>query len=298
MKRELSILIPVFNDRCGRLARQLDEQAAAIDGLKYEIVIGDDGSTDRNVVDDNRRAAAEGLNRRLITNQDNRGRAAIRNALADAAKYQWLLFIDGGHMQLCGEGFLQNYLACDDSWPVVYGGYCLSKPSNELKTSNLRYKYERQSKQNMSAEMRSSAPAMDFQTNNFLINKDVFRTVRFDERFVRYGYEDVFMGKSLSERGIQIYHIDNPVERCDYEANAVFLQKTIDSLLTLKEFEAELAGYSRLLNNVRLCRKLKIDNRLRNLYLKRKARWTANLEGPNPSLTIFKLFKLGYFLSL
>ncbi len=298
MKRELSILIPVFNDRCGRLARQLDEQAAKIEGLKYEIVIGDDGSTDGNVVDENRRAAAEGLNCRIISNQDNRGRAAIRNALADAAKYQWLLFVDGGHMQLCDDGFLRNYLACDGDWLVVYGGYRLSGPANELKTSNLRFKYESRTRQNMSAEMRNAAPAMDFQTNNFLINKDIFRRVRFDERFVRYGYEDVFMGKSLSERGIEIHHIDNPVERCGYEDNATFLQKTIDSLLTLKEFEAELAGYSRLLANVRLCRKLKIDSRLKNLYLKRKARWTANLTGKNPSLTIFKLFKLGYFLSL
>ncbi len=297
MKRELSVLIPVFNDRCSELVRELAEQAAAVPDLRYEIVIGDDGSTDNGVVEDNRRAA-EVPNGRYIRLQENRGRAAIRNALADAAKYSWLLFIDGGHMRVRNDDYLVNYLVCDDLWRVVYGGYSLIEPSMEIRQSNLRYKYESHVLQNMSAELRRAAPQFDFHSSNFLAHKSVFSLARFDERLVDYGYEDVLFGKELTTQGIEIQHIDNPTAFGGFEDNAKYLRKTMTSLCTLKEFERELDGYSRMASNARLCRQLKIDRRLRELFRRRSARWQANLEGPDPSLLVFRLFKLGYFLSL
>ncbi|MCD8282351.1 MAG: glycosyltransferase [Prevotella sp.] len=297
MIKELSILIPVYNACPDGLAAQAAEQAERIAGLNYEIIVGDDGSDDPDVI---RKIDELGhINRcRILRFDANRGRAAIRNSLAGAANHSRLLFIDGAHMRLCGDNYIEEYLSCGDDCRVVYGGYCLSEPDEETKRSNLRYKYESRTRQNRSAQMRNAAPGMDFHTCNFLVRKDVFGSVRFDERLVRYGYEDVLMGKNLTAHGIQIHHISNPTRLCGYEDNATFLRKTVDSLLTLKEFETELDGYSRLLNNVRLCRKLKIDSRLRSLYLKRKDRWTDNLTGNNPSLTVFRLFKLGFFLSL
>ncbi len=297
MTNELSVLIPVYNDCASQLVRQIAAQAAEIQGLQYEIIIGDDGSDDAETVRKNAECAGTG-NCKLLRFDTNRGRSAIRNALADGAKYRNLLFIDGGHMRLCNEKYLQTYLSIGGDWQVVYGGYCLSEPQEDVKRSNLRYKYELQNSRNMSAMQRNDDPCYGFHSSNFLVRKDVFRRVRFDERFVRYGYEDVFMGKMLAEQGIKIQHIDNPTVFSGYEENAVFLQKTIDSLLTLKEFESEIGSYSRLANNARLCKRLKIDGRLRNLYRLKKEQWTANLTGHSPSLTVFKLFKLGFFLTL
>ncbi len=295
MKKEISILIPVYNDCCTGLVRQIAGQAARIQGLVWEIIVGDDGSTDAEVVKAN--GVLSGTDRcRILRFEKNRGRAAIRNSLAAEASYEWLLFIDGGHMRMCKNDYLATYLETDDAWEVVYGGYCLYTPPKTVMKSNLRYKYEAASGQNASAKMRESAPGMDFQSSNFLARKDVFEKVRFDERFVRYGYEDVFMGKKLTESGIKIHHIDNPAMRCGYEDNRTYLKKTTEALITLREFEDELAGYSRLVKNVRLCRKLRIDGRLSRLYRQRKDRWIMNLVGDSPSLATFRLFKLGFFL--
>ena len=41
-KKELSILIPTYNDDCYDLVEQLARQAAAIDELEYEILVADD----------------------------------------------------------------------------------------------------------------------------------------------------------------------------------------------------------------------------------------------------------------
>lgn len=45
MINELSILIPVYNDNATALVRVLQAQAEAVDGLEYEILAVDDGST-------------------------------------------------------------------------------------------------------------------------------------------------------------------------------------------------------------------------------------------------------------
>ncbi len=44
MNYELSILIPIYNDDPRGLVGDLLAQCEAIEGLKYEIIIGDDGS--------------------------------------------------------------------------------------------------------------------------------------------------------------------------------------------------------------------------------------------------------------
>ena len=48
----LSILIPTYNDRCVRLVDSLRQQTEAV-GITYEILVGDDGSTDAAVIADN-----------------------------------------------------------------------------------------------------------------------------------------------------------------------------------------------------------------------------------------------------
>lgn len=49
MKKELSILIPTFNDICVDLVQALARQCESIQRLKYEIIVADDGSTNEDV---------------------------------------------------------------------------------------------------------------------------------------------------------------------------------------------------------------------------------------------------------
>ncbi len=297
MRRELSILIPIYNDCCTALVRQVESQAQQIDGFQYEIIIGDDGSDKANVIEENRRNEAL-PHCRYLRFEQNRGRSAIRNSLAKAAKYQWLLFIDGGHMRLCKDSFLLDYLSEDDDWQVLYGGYQLETPSDINTNSCLRYKYERRSEQNASARQRNENMYLDFHSANFMVRRDVFQSIRFDEHLRRYGYEDVLFGKKLSEAGIAIRHIDNPTLYTAYEDNAVFLGKTEESLLTLKEMEDELRDYSRLITTVDRLERLYLAPLFRLFYQASRRLLSNNLTSSHPSLLVFNLYKIGFYLSI
>ncbi len=296
MKHQLSILIPTFNDSCSEIVHQLSIQARKIPALEYEIIIGDDGSTDTQIIEENQRLASQ-PHCKVYRFEKNRGRAAIRNSLVEFAEKEWLLFIDSGDMRLKSNDFLQRYLHTSEEHQVVYGGYTLSPLSPEEQKSNLRYKYETSAHHNSSATMRKKMKIPNFQSSNFMAHRDLCHKVHFDERFVRYGHEDTLWAKDVSLQGVEILHIDNPVERFVYEDNATYLAKNIEALLTLREFQDELADYSRLIRTARLVKRLHLAPTVCFIFRLNENRWRTNLEGENPSLRLFNLFRLGYFLS-
>ena len=50
MKQELSILVPTYNGDCRAMVTELHHQAEAIAGLRYEMIIADDGSRDGRIL--------------------------------------------------------------------------------------------------------------------------------------------------------------------------------------------------------------------------------------------------------
>ena len=44
----ISILIPTFNDDCVALAHAVTSQCRDMQGLEWELIVGDDGSTDQS----------------------------------------------------------------------------------------------------------------------------------------------------------------------------------------------------------------------------------------------------------
>ena len=291
MKQELSILIPVYNNICTTMVEQLSLQAESIQGLNYEIIVADDGSTDETSVMTNE--AIEQLpHTYYIKRDENQGRSAIRNFLARHAHYQWLLFIDCD-MVITHHNFLLRYLQAANS-EVVIGGYSVGKGEQ----SNLRYCYEKEAEPHHTAEQRRLHPYRHFHASNFLISREVMLSSPFDERFRHYGYEDVLLGKQLSKANISIEHIDNTVGFHTFETNANFVSKTEEGLLTLHEFRNELRGYNGLLTIVEGIH-LNIVKSIIRLWHKAfgpiERRWLC---GKHPNLTVFKLYKLGYYLSL
>ncbi len=291
MISELSILIPTYNGDCRKLVASLSSLAEHCNGLQYEIVVADDGSTDRSFVD-LCREVEQVPHCRFIVRDVNSGRAAIRNFLAREARYEWLLFIDCD-MTIVGEDYLQNYLDADAPG-VIYGGYAVGSGPN----SCLRYIYEQQCASQHTAEERRKRPFMHFHTCNILVPRSVMSEHPFDERFHSYGYEDVLFGKHLRQAGIAISHLDNPVGFCTFEDNPHFVSKTEEGLRTLHQFQDELRGYSNMITfveGIHIGAVRAVIRLWHRLFGKLERR---NLCGSHPSLRVFKIYKLGYFLSL
>ena len=292
-KNELSILIPVYNTVCTDFVCQLQNMAEEI-GIKYEIIVADDASTDLSCVEQNSQ-----LNQlahcRYIIKKENTGAAATRNFLAQQSRYPWLLFLDCD-MKLTGAQLLHRYLTPLDA-PVVMGSISFGGDPVQLQT-NLRYRYETAEAPNHTAKQRQQRPYQSFRSCNFLIRRETMLQCPFDERFRRSGYEDVMFGKQLKQQRIKIAHIDNPVLMTDYESNGEYVAKVERSLQTLHEFRHELKGFSRLLTlaegiHIGLVRRLIVlFHRLCGRAMRR------NLCGTHPSLSVFKLYRLGYYLSI
>ena len=297
MKQEqnaLSILIPTYNYCCLSLVESLHAQATAQDGLSFEILVADDGSTDAATVTANR-AINLLSDCRYIERGENVGRAAIRNFLAQQSRYSLLLFMDSDMVVPDGD-FLTRYLAVAHE-PVVDGGVCVRGDVRSLH-HNLRFRYEKRSEEQHTAARRARTPYAHFHTANFMVHRDVMLAHPFDLRFRHYGYEDVLFGKAMQQHGIRIAHLDNPLSFEVYETNAEFVAKTEEALRTLFTFSHELRGYNSLLSlsdqlhRFHLHAPVRIFHRLFGPLLRRQ------LCGARPCLSFFNLYKLGYFVNL
>ena len=290
-KRELSVLIPTYNHVCVPLVKQLLPLLEAA-SVSYEILVADDGSTNADTIKENQ-AISLLPHCRYIIRQGNVGRAAIRNYLVQEAQYAFVLFIDSD-MTVISDQFIRRYLenACDT---VIDGGVVIHGDEEMLK-GNLRYCYEKAEEAKHIAEERQKTPYQHLHTANLFVRRDLMQKYPFDERFRHYGYEDVLLGKTFHQQHIAIEHIDNPLGFCTFETNADFVAKTEEGLRTLGQFREDLRGYSRLLtlvSNIHIPAVKTIIRLWHRLFgsLERRI-----LCGSHPSLTLFKLYRLGYFI--
>ncbi len=294
MAKELSILMPAYNNVCVELVERLWRQASLVPGLRYEILVADDGSTDKRAVEENRAVNGFG-NCRYIERETNTGRAAIRNFLAREARCSRLLFLDSD-MKVCSPSFVENY--ANTEGPAVVGGLKIGG-DRERWAGNLRYRYEKAYERGHGCGHRSANQHMEFRTVNFLVSKETAQGCPFDENFRHYGYEDVLFGKALSDKGIAVVHIDNPVVLDDFEDNAHFLAKTEEACRTLYRFRTELRGYSKIIRcSDRLKRIPSACRLLDKAYSLFGGVLRSNLTGGHPSVFLFNVYKLLYYIRL
>lgn len=303
---DLSILLPSYNNVCVSLVQVLQRQADALrDKLdkpfRYEIIVADDCSTDAACIDANR-VIGDMLHCRYLRMEQNVGRAQIRNVLISESRGDYVLLIDSD-LFLCDDNYLYKYAT--STADVVYGGTRiggegLAMVDNEANTENLkgnlRYIYEKKAEPSHRAAFRQLRPNQEISVCNLYARRDIMEAHPFDSRFKAYGYEDVLFGKRLAESGIEVTHIDNPVLINEFEPNSVFVKKTEEAILTLCRFEQDLEGYSNLKTKVStLGRYIPLSLfRLWHRIMKNKEK--RNLTGSKPSLLLFKLYKLGFFL--
>ena len=303
---DLSILLPSYNNVCVSLVQVLQRQADALRGkldkpFRYEIIVADDCSTDAACIDANR-VIGDMLHCRYLRMEQNVGRAQIRNVLISESRGDYVLLIDSD-LFLCDDNYLYKYAT--STADVVYGGTRIGgkgfamvddEANTENLKGNLRYIYEKKAEPSHRAAFRQLRPNQEISVCNLYARRDIMEAHPFDSRFKAYGYEDVLFGKRLAESGIEVTHIDNPVLINEFESNSVFVKKTEEAILTLCRFEQDLEGYSNLKTKVStLGRYIPLSLfRLWHRIMKNKEK--RNLTGSKPSLLLFKLYKLGFFL--
>lgn len=219
----ISILIPTYNYNITSLAAVLHKQALE-SYVDFEIIVMEDGSTlnvEANKTIENLEFCKH------ISLEENIGRSAIRNKLADDAQYEHLLFIDCD-AEVCSLHFVEKYLTFCKEQCIVIGGTAYD-PNENNPAYSLRLKYGRKREARSAVERNKN----NFATFNFLISKSIFNQVRFNESIRGYGHEDMLFGHQVHQLGYEFIQIENPLIHKGLDDNRTFIRKTEEGVRNL-----------------------------------------------------------------
>jgi glycosyltransferase involved in cell wall biosynthesis len=286
-----SILIPTYNYRVSELVNELYRQAKEL-LLDFEIIILEDGS--ELYVEEN--SALQCIdNLRYLQFHTNIGRSAARNRLAVEARFPYLIFMDCD-AAVHHDDFLRRYANFfRDENVVVVGGTAYDSAKNDQLYS-LRLKYGRKREANLLYLNRKDG-YNNFATFNFLISKNIFQKIGFDESIKGYGHEDTLFGHALRISGYVFFRIDNSLLHQGLEDNVLFLRKTRESTENL--FRLYQSGNYPFLSD---------ESHLLKMYIKLKKKNLCNLiaymgillnpflqwqlRSKYPSLVLYDFYKL------
>ncbi len=296
----LSINIPVYNYNVVDLVYLLNFEAEKL-GIQFEIRVYDDGSESKIRLENQKILKYQHVV--YLELEKNLGRAAIRNKMGFDSKFEYLLFIDADSMPV-NEYYLENFIKEIKPSRILCGGttYRIQKPLQKEKFLRWMYGINREA---VPAESRNKLKGFIITSNNFLIEKSVFARIHFREELRRYGHEDTLLGYDLFRNGIEIRHIDNPVEHTGLEDSQIFLEKTRTAVQSLYDIAHDLLpGDTAFMQQVRFLRHYKKLTKyippffLRFFYKISRNFIEKELNGEHPSLFLFDFYKIGYYSTL
>ncbi len=293
----ISILIPVFNRDINELVQALSKQLRLLNN-SGEIIVMDDGSEPHYKSLNIKAAGIESV--RYVESEANVGRIRIRQRLARTALYKWLLFLDCDST-IVSDQFLTNYCnTLTDGEQVIAGGrvYKTQQPTDCGFMLHWKYGTTREA-----SRLANQSRAKRFMTNNFLISKTTFERFDFTGRLDGYGYEDTWMAIQLEAMQVAVVFIDNPVMHDGVETSDVFLKKSEAALHNLKRL-SDLTVPAILIKHVTLYHYFYRFQSWKMLWIvplvytlmQRYVR--SNLLSCKPSLVLFDLYRLNYFVGL
>lgn len=292
----LSLLIPTYNYNVFPLVSGLQRQALKT-GTDFEIIVFDDASPDGDKIRENQKINDLSHCRYEVL-QKNIGRSAIRNLLAEKAKYGWLLFLDADTLPITDK-FIAGYLPyLNNEEKVVYGSIKYQPehpPANKL----LRWVYGNE-REALPKEARQKEPYQSLLTLNFAISKSVFGKVKFNEEIPNLRYEDTLFSYDLMNAGIKVEHIANEVYHLGLDTSAIFIRKSEEAVVGLKYLlDKNLLPpeYIRLAKAYLRLKRFRLLTVSAAFHFTTKKLFLKNLLGSNPSLFIFDLYRLGYLCS-
>lgn len=292
----VSILIPIYNHDSFFLVKEIHTQLVQ-SNIIFEIICIDDASRSE-FYKINSKINTLSFSKFKVLNQ-NIGRSKIRNLLATSAKYDWLLFLDADVLPE-KSNFIAIYLnAISENNNVICGGikYSKKKPDKE---KIMHWVYGK-NREEAALSFRKNRPYNYFFSANFLVHKNIFSNIMFNESLLKYGYEDTLFALDLKKKDIHITHIDNFVFHKGIDLNKIFIKKTKDSvenLFYLYQKKLIVKNDTRLIEKYIQLKSLKISNIFAYFFKILNKKIELNLCSKSPSLLLFDLYKLGYLCSI
>lgn len=286
----LSILIPVYNYAISKLVRDLHREASLLN-IPFEILVQEDASDQHS---HENKIASNLPNVQYRFNNTNIGRTATRQALAKAAKYESLLFLDADVLPIKSD-FIKTFLDYKDKANLLIGGIEINTSLPNDKYS-LRWKFGR-NREAKTVEERKKNPYLSISSACLFIKKDTFLKANNHTCNV-YGM-DVYFSYQLKKHGVPIKHINNPVCHLGLETNEVFLAKSlsaIDTLIFLENQEAFPENYTNIQRAYIRLKKFNMDGFALNILSKFTTTFEKNLKSSKPRLHYFDLYRLSYYL--
>jgi len=288
----ISICIPIYNFNVVDLIVTIINQGEE-SKKQFEIICIDDGSNKETLELNAEINSHKSVNYQIL--KKNIGRSKIRNLFLENANYENLLFIDCD-CSIQSENFLEKYFEQLNN-QVVYGGrkHHDNPPKNENK--KLRWLYGIK-KEDQNFNYRVKNPYHCFRSNNFLIKRTILSQIRFNEKIKTYGHEDTLLSLELKNNKVAIFQINNPVFHEGIEDTSIFLEKTKSAIKNLVLLEKNIQDTSsiKLIKTYNLIDKLKLTWLIFPLSKTISKILERQLLSSKPSLIIFDLYKLIYFL--
>lgn len=237
---QLSILIPIYNFDVRDFVKELWKQCINLN-LDFEILLIDDKSKRKYVDLNDELSLIDEINYTKL--QENIGRSKIRNLLLESASFHNCLVLDCD-LRIDSSLFIKKYIESFKPNIVVVGGHIYDTDPPKNKKELLHWEYGRKI-ESISSIHRQLDPYHSFKSNSFLISKEIFRLIKFEESLVKYGHEDTMFGIELELNNIELIHIDNPVVHIGLDKAKNFLRKqkhAIENLIIISK-NPMLNGY-------------------------------------------------------
>jgi glycosyltransferase involved in cell wall biosynthesis len=294
----LSILIPVYNFNVTSLVQALNDQLLK-SGNEGEIILLDDGS-DRFALTANQ--SLENMHSVLLyRNEKNEGRMLTRQKLSGLSRFDYLLFLDGDS-EIIKDDFLSVYFdLLKEGINLVSGGRVYPDTPPAKCEFMLHWKYGRKRE----SKLRKQGPhsGAGFMSNNFLIKKEIFKSLDVSLQLPGYGHEDSWWGIQFEQAGISCRYINNPVLHASIEKSETYIEKSEKALANLLLLEKNI-DRNMISRHVRIFRwylRLKKTG-LSGLYLFFEkpfhGYFRRNLLSCKPSLFFFDLYRLALLIRM
>ena len=160
---------------------------------------------------------------KLITNAANQGRSAARNGLFEAARADWVLFLDAD-MRPSSDNFLENYLRLveTDSTDIIFGGFEVethqADPDRDL------HRALSEISDCLTLDERQAGGPQYVASSNLCVRRQVLEIEPFDSGFAGWGWEDSEWAARVSKR-FTLVHVDNPAIHLGLETTATLLNR-------------------------------------------------------------------------